>query len=76
LALPKHRQANTCSKPPGNNSLPPGATLSVIPLLVAYRLVEHPLPPGTTPVNQISIDLGTTTHFLAHPSISITQLEY
>jgi len=28
------------------------------------------LPLGATPINQVSTCLGTTTHFLTHPSIS------
>jgi len=30
---------------------PLGAMRPMIPLLVAYRLVEHPVPLGATPVN-------------------------
>jgi len=43
--------------------MPPGTTWPMVPLLVAYRLTKHPLPPGATPVNQVSTGLGKTHAF-------------
>lgn len=48
LAQLQHRQAQHCSRPPGENHTPPDATLFPESLVDSIHLAESPFPPSTT----------------------------